>query len=326
MEISSVTRVDRAFMATPNVSVVPVVEDFRNGFAISPYGAQNNWAGIQILDADIPQHDVSLNIAKLNWTAGSSGSFFQTNWLPLFQGMDLSSLKTFEFRVSRASSLLNRGFLETDFSVALVYADNSLSLPVPVSAYASVSGPVGSTLAMHPILQAVRIPLLDFASPLQRVRGIRLIFDQTSRGELFFADLRMSSVEEWLAPDGLALGGGNIFENADYFQSAAGGPTGARKKRKPRDSHIDHVNAASPDRVEVHVKSQTAFKVGGALWELRVGQDIFSVSRFPSSGETTELIFSLPRDGYHRYRGRAHVGLALEGDSVNDLLDLGILP
>src|SRR5206468_336912 len=59
-----------------------------------------------------------------------------------------------------------------------------------------LQGPVGSTDELHPILQTVRIPLADFPGwtlVKKNLHGIRLIFDQTSQGALYVANIRLSS-------------------------------------------------------------------------------------------------------------------------------------
>src|SRR5262249_1645734 len=122
------------------------------------------------------------------------------NWTTAGAGNDISSYVTLDLRVSRRFDTLN-GPVDsiTNFSIQLAHADGTLSSPVQLNAYTSLTGPVGAAVPpsglRHPTLQTARIPLADFAGAnLTQIRGARLTFDGSSSGAIYVANLRLSTL------------------------------------------------------------------------------------------------------------------------------------
>jgi hypothetical protein len=157
----------------------------------------------------VPDHDAVLsNALNVQWMAGNANTYFQTNWTPNGKpGMDIRVYETLDIRVSRQDNAANPAGT-TDFSIRLVGANGVLTRPLLLSTYidpnfagqagnqSNLTGPVGSTAELHPILQTVRIPLAafgNFAFIGPQVQGVRLIFDQTPAGSIFVTNIRLSA-------------------------------------------------------------------------------------------------------------------------------------
>jgi hypothetical protein len=164
--------------------------------------------------APVPDHDPdSLPFApQISWPrigmAGNANTYFQTNWTPNGKpGKDIRNYLTLDIRVSRASDATNPPGT-TDFSIRLVGANGVMTRPVLLSTYidpnfagragnqSNLTGPVGNTVELHPILQTVRIPVTafgNFAFIGPQVQGVRLIFDQTATGSIYIGDIRLTA-------------------------------------------------------------------------------------------------------------------------------------
>jgi hypothetical protein len=106
--------------------------------------------------------------------------------------MSLSSYGYLDFGIDRvADDGQFNSAPQTDFKIQLVYADGSLSIDRPLSAFGvTLRGPVGTAEDMpHQVFQTVRVPLAWFTS-LEKVRGIRFTFDPKTSGAIFVANLR----------------------------------------------------------------------------------------------------------------------------------------
>ena len=68
-----------------------------------------------------------------------------------------------------------------------------------LNSYTDLTGPVGGLFSngvpnLHPILQTARISLADFTdADLTKVRGVRLVFDDTPTGAIYVANIRLSA-------------------------------------------------------------------------------------------------------------------------------------
>src|SRR5258708_25217212 len=113
--------------------------------------------------------------AHVEWNGADANTYFQSNWMPLGKGIDVSALKTLDFRVSRqcgdAPCTKPDQFFnfDTNFSIRLVGKNGELSNPVQLRNYISLTGPVGGLVigvgsTPHPILQTVRVLLTSFGN------------------------------------------------------------------------------------------------------------------------------------------------------------------
>jgi len=216
--VSSITRVDRGFTASPNSAVTKVLFDFiqTNPPPGTSYIAQNTVFSY----GAVPEHDYVTNpiscspapcptpnpaaqvlsVGNITWDTVGCDRFFQANWKDPNTGDNINGYQTLDFRVARRDSDLNPSGA-TNFQIQLIAANGTpTGSAVSVNKYLSLTGPVGVDLSIqgtpvtlrHPILQTVRIPLTDFSGAnLTQVRGVRFIFSDTSSGAIYLANIRL---------------------------------------------------------------------------------------------------------------------------------------
>lgn len=211
--LASITRIDRDNVYTIDRAYDAVVDDFENASGVSSNHKSNLANGVTVKNenAELPTR------AVVEWTAAGTDHFMQMNWTDEGQGRDVSAFSSLDLRVGRPIDQI--GEKSTEFSIALVDANGVLSASVPVTKYADVFGP-GSNVDLY---QTVRIPLADFALPAGfAVRGVRVIFDQTSKGSLHFANVRFASNDPcaFLASLNQALAPQDIVPTAPSTPSA----------------------------------------------------------------------------------------------------------
>jgi len=172
--VTSVTRIERGFTPSPDVSVTKVFDNFDQATGTNSYGFPNDVTpNVTVLHGDIPGHVPGLTLQKaalINWSTSSNENYFQSNWSTDGTGVDISSYQTLDFRVSRQNNASNPA-TPTTFSIQLVMANGSVSSAVELCRYFELLGPVGtlgSTVGSigeygnrHPLLPTVRIPLAD---------------------------------------------------------------------------------------------------------------------------------------------------------------------
>jgi hypothetical protein len=207
--LQAITRVERGFTPSPHTSFTKVFDDFLTP-TTNTYDIGTP-ANVVFQRDHVEQHDPSLNVAVITWTASGNDKFFQTNWSSSGSGVDISSYQTLDFRISRFHDTTLNPKGQTNFSIRFVMADGSLSAPIKLCKYIYLDGPVGgygvepvfsSSGALigysivgtyRPLLQTVRIQLTDFAGAnLSQVRGIRFTFDETQTGRIHLANIRLS--------------------------------------------------------------------------------------------------------------------------------------
>lgn len=212
--VTKVTNIERGFTPAPDTANTEVFDDFNPVRGSDPNGV-SNFAGhpdVTFTYGSIPDHDPSLRAVRISWTSAGSDRFFQSNWTPAGQGMNISSYQFLEFRASRFLNNVLNPSSRTNFSIRLIMADGNSSGNVRMCNYGSLRGPVGGhrlvcmardsqgnctnwdwVEAYHRVLQTIRVPLSAFASAdLTNVRGIRLVFDGTTSGDVYVANIRFS--------------------------------------------------------------------------------------------------------------------------------------
>jgi hypothetical protein len=322
--LTSVTRVDRGYTDSPDSSVTTIFEDFDKPTGTSHYGFPNDASNITIRHAmcsgnpsvacpdSVPNHNSGdsytrfgqQQAAAITWLTAGSNTFFQTNWSASGTGKDVSTQQTLDLRLSRQCATTGCGAPNplnpagpTDLSIRLAMGDGSLSDPVLLSTYTDLRGPVGGITNLHPILQTARISLYDFANAdLTNVRGVRLVFDHTSTGAIYVANIRLSILS------GLAPGA----------EPAASQAPGSADSSVPGTNEIITMGnkitiralAASPalpnnqPGFEIVVTSDVPFPVRDELAVLQIDDQRFALSRYADDGDTHSLIFTLNADQF----------------------------
>lgn len=296
---TSVTRVERNFMLSPNSSTSPPLEDFSAATGTSLKGFKNRALGVTVTHGTVPQEDLSYRGARISWTQAGRRVLFQNTWAARGAGLDLSGHDSLDLRISRSTSTLNPGSqVATDLTVALVDASGRVG-KVRLSAYHSLVGPVGTSLLKHQILQTVRIPLADFAGvDLTRVNSARLIFDQTASGEIYLSGLRAGRFSEPTAPVAVPpamVATGVDAAGADTVERHTGAVLAVRQARA-----TSALRGRDGMEIELVLDGDRRFPVRGALAVLEVGAQRFTVSRHPDDGDTSRLIFTVPAADYQR--------------------------
>ncbi len=288
--VTSVTRVDRGYTSSPNAAITGVLEDFDQPTGTSSAGVANVASNIAIDHALVPEHDLSLRASAISWSRAGDDVYFQTNVAEPGWGVNISNYKTLDLRVE------NQEFSETatDFEVALVLADNSLSQPVSLRKYVNLSGPVGGPVSTHRMLQTARIPLANFGVELTNIQGIRLIFNKTHEGAIYVANVRLSTISE--------------LENAQYFLPEINAALELAEQMPTEEQptvvtdNNNTVNIRNVDSsvalgnnsgVEIEVKSSKPFPVKNEMPVLRMGEQEFIMSHYPDNGDMNRLIFTL---------------------------------
>ena len=210
--VTSVTRVEQGFTASPNLSMTKILYDFPpSGLPPETSFETNN---VTATNGVISDHDYTSNIVavpepspvaqkltvgKLSWSSAACDTYFQANWRNPGTGDFIGGYQSLDFRISRQNNTSNPSGA-TNFQIVLVMADGSTSGAVSLNKYAQLLGPVGrqdwQTLGdgRHSILQTVRIPLTDFpGANLSQVRGVRFIFSDTPTGAINLAHIRLSN-------------------------------------------------------------------------------------------------------------------------------------
>lgn len=307
--LTSVTRVDRGFTDSPSPDITTVFDDFP-----ATGGNERLTSNITLTFGTVPNHDAGdpygrpgqQRAAAISWTASGANTFLQSNWSAAGTGRDISSQRTLDLRLARqcvavagracqqASPLNPAG--PTNFSIRLALADGTLSDPVLLTDYTDLRGPVGGGFTsnpFHPILQTARIPLEDFGNAdLTQVRGVRLTFDGTTTGAIFVANIRLSNIS------GSGEAGGAGDSSGDSEQPATSG--GLVKNENITEGNLITVRSvasanalADQPGYEIEVTSGREFPVRDELAVLRIGAQSFALSRYPDTGDTHTLIFTL---------------------------------
>lgn len=292
---SSVTRVDRNFLLSPNSATSPPLEDFSRPTGTSLKGFRNRALGVTVVHGTVPEEDPSYRGARITWNQAGRRVQFQNVWAARGTGLDLSGSDSFDFRVSRSISTLNPGSqVPTDFTVALVDAAGRVG-QVRLSAHASLLGPVGSSASRHQILKTVRIPLAAFAGvDLTAINSARLTFDQTAQGEIYLSGLRAGRFTVGAS----AAAVGSTVATADLpAMDGVQRHTGAVLAVRPARASTA-LRGRDGMEIELVLDGEHHFPVRGALAVLEVGTRRFTLSRHPDDGDTGRLIFTLPAADY----------------------------
>jgi len=295
--LTDITRVDRGYSDSADAAVTTTFDDFDRPTGTNSSGAANTASNVTVTHGGIADHDVTQRVAQIAWNGAGSNTYFQSNWTAPGASRDASGFKTLDFRVSRqcghadCNGTNNQWLQTTSFSIRLVGANGELSAPILLRDLLTLTGPVGGLVrflgaSRHPILATVRIPLSAFASSsiVSHLRGVRLTFDDTSNDEIFVGNIRLSkrSGTTTLAADSAILASD---EPPVDTSSTADDVNQVKAMRQ--------VSFGGTSAVEIELKSNREFLPKGMLLLLRIGDQEFGVSRYPQTGETSGVTFTL---------------------------------
>jgi len=299
--VANVTRVDRGYTDSPNSSVSEVFEDFDQPTGFNTSGFTNDASNITITHGGIANHSPVQRVAQISWGNPGAGTFFQSNWTAPGSGRNVTVFDTLDFRVSAQCKDLpcnttDSGFnFETNFSIRMVGADGSLSDPVQLRNYVSLTGPVGGLVrgvgsSPHPILLTARIPLTAFGNaPLTSLRGVRFTFDDTRSEDINIGNIRLSRASA-IANSILAStelpGDDSPLDLGDSTSTETNTIASVKSTRSSKA-------LANQSGVEIELTSSREFLPKGEMLTLKVGSQEVSLSRYGEDGSTNRVIFTL---------------------------------
>src|SRR5262249_34983649 len=134
----------------------------------------------------------------------------------------------------------------------------------------------------------VRILLTDFGNPatLQNLHGVRFVFDDTKKDEIYIANIRLSANSGLSASTVAPLG---ALPTADTPLDTTTTASDDNSIKSMRSVTL----ASGQPEVDIVFTSNREFLPQGEMLVLRVGNQEFTNSRYPSSGETTTVTFTL---------------------------------
>jgi hypothetical protein len=319
--LTSITSYARGFTGTPRSSQNFIIDNFNKATGTSSASVANQSSGLSHYSHGSAgfSHDSTQRAATVGWSTSSGTKFLQTNASAAGVPLNVSSYLTLEFRVALqcTGSLCSSSSDPTgdvDFSIALANSDGTLSTPITLKSVAVVRRPVGS-FSTNVVFQTVRVPLTAFTgaagADLTQFRGVRFTFDQTSSRTVQFGNVRLTKKK---------TGPGGLSASAP-LESAGGADSAAQAKAAASDVNriiavrrlatSGQIEVAGP-AVEIEVASSRGFPVGGALPEIRIGSDRFTLSRF-ADGSTDRLIFTLTVDEFNALVNGANVTVGVGG-------------
>jgi hypothetical protein len=278
--LEAVTRIERAYADSVSSSQVQLLENFSRPVGTSLSGQPTVAQNVTVTNGGVSEHDSVLKAAALKWSTASADNFFQVPFAAAGSGIDASTMKTLDMRLSLQSGT-GSATAQTSFSVQLVNADDTLSAPRKIKDYVDLFQPGG-----HIVLDSVRIPLSDFeGATLDKVRGVRFVFDDTAQGAIYLTSIRTSRSEVVRA----SVNPGHITPVASTETGTQGTVVVAQGNQAPL------LRSRGNDDVEVDLVSATPFPVTDELARLRIGGHDVLISRYADDGDTHHIIFKLPK-------------------------------
>lgn len=314
--LTAITRVDRGYTDTPDLSVVGRLEDFNGATGTGGLGLPILAQGLGIEHVQMAAQDDAQRAAAITWS-GTGTHLLQINVTRPGRGLLLTRFKTLEFRVSRqcreGCSMPNpmNPAGPTDFTVQLVRPNGSLSMPVRLASHLDLRGPVGfislydDSTTLHPILETARIPLSEFGLGADAtVRGVRFTFDRTGQGAIYLANIRLSE-RNAKAGQGALVAQVEQQAAATALAASAVAPS-IVKAAAPKASIVAVRRAAaaattvarSAGQIEIEVAADQALPVTDALPTITIGDQRIDHSRFVPGGGTDRLVFTLDAERF----------------------------
>jgi hypothetical protein len=296
--VSAITRIDRGYTESPSLTITKVFDDF-------PLTATNTYAasGASYAFGGVPNHSSFQRAAQVAWR--NRDAYFQTN---AAAPVNANNYLTLDFRVSRQCQdltcrSLDNGWQQViNFSVQLVGNDGSLSNPVAIRDYISLTGPVGGLVrgigaSPHPILQTVRLPLWKFNQNgiLSNVRGVRFLFNDTAKDEIYLANVRFSNVSYGPIPLNQTT---LLVDQPPLSDTTVPDQNTVKAMRNVKSSSALQGQAG----VEIELTSNRDFQPQGEMLVLKIGDTEFGLSRYPQDGSINTLVFTLTTEQFAALR------------------------
>jgi hypothetical protein len=302
--VADLTRIDRGYTDSPNAAVTRTFDDFDQPTGFNSSGNANTASNVTVTHGGIANHSSQQRVAQIAWKSPGSQTYFQSNWTPPGQGQSAKGFKTLDFRVARqcgdpaCTRTDSQWLASTNFSVRLVGADGKLSDAIPISNYVTLTGPVGGLVTFigsspHPILEAIRVPLTAFGSAaiVSNLRGVRFTFDDTKADEIFIGNIRLSTVSGLHAASSFAPA---ALAGDDSVIDDSTSKTDVNQIKSLRQVTL----ADGTTEVDIELTSNREMLPAGELLVLRIGEQEFTTSRYPESGETGTVTFTLSAEEF----------------------------
>lgn len=292
--VADITRIDRGYTDSPSATLTTVFDDF-------PNPPTNSYIGGNITFAlgGIANHSSQQRVAQITWNGAGAATFFQST---RSADLDASGFATLDFRISRqcgdalCSKQDSGTNSQTNFSIRLVDGTGAISNPQPLTNYVSLTGPVGGLVTFvgsspHPILQTVRVPLSAFSSvDLTQLRGVRFVFDDTRRDEIFIGNIRLSTET--------GIGSSAVTPIVAELASTDS-PLDLGVSNQDDVNHIKSMRVVQAQAaVEIELTSNREFLPQGELLVLVIGNREFSVSQYSSRSDTNTIVFALTAEEF----------------------------
>lgn len=292
-DFTSITQIDRDFTPTPSAPQMEIIDDFNRSTGTSSGGFPNETSGIVVTNRSLSKHNQ--RAATIQWEAASANTFFDIIIANKNEGRNFVGFTTLDFRVGRLSNILNKE-PTTDFDIALLDANGTMSTRVAVKNYAIINGPGTWT----PLLKTVRIPLSAFQGVnLSKVHSVRFIFNQTKTGAINLANIRVhrqlgfGGVEGKITPPLTAT----LVPNPSFAASLPKEVPQEKNKLsvvRQRQSFA----LAGESGVEIRLRSEIAFPAMNRLPVLKIGNKEFKLSYYSDISQLKELTFTLTNEEY----------------------------
>jgi hypothetical protein len=274
--LEDVARVERAYADAVDGSIARVLEDFSKASGTSLGGQPTVTHNVDVAHSTVAEHDSVLRAASIRWTSAAD-SWFEVPWTASGSGVDASTMKTLDFRVSVQKST---SALPVGFSVRLVNSDDTLSKPISIGTYLTVV-PYGG----HFVLDTARIPLSAFSDvDLTKVRGVRFVFDDTPQGAIYLTSVRFSRETGTHA-------GPNPPLPVPLVADAV--PAEPIPPRVFTGNTVRALRSQPTNEVEVDLVSPDGFPILDDLPRLHIGERDILMSRYDVDGDHHRLIFTM---------------------------------
>ncbi|WP_367607379.1 alpha/beta hydrolase family protein [Legionella sp. W05-934-2] len=303
-EIASITQIDRDFTPTPAASDYLSVDEFDKPTGINHSGLDNEDYQIQIrhdyLDFNWGEPDYLKHPQRgaiIQWMQSDDQPFFKAIFANPGEGVNIEAYATLDIRLARKISRLN--FTPTtNFTLQVEDGSGQLSNAIALSDYVKINGPVDE----EPILQTVRIPLSAFQNiNKQTIRAVKFTFNKSATGAIYLANIRFHK----------QVGMGGLESSLPPFKQTFGQK--AKSKLTPNrlvsaklnqltllKSSQKTLKGHSKEGYEIRLKSQVPFDAIDSLPVLQIGNQTFTLSRYPDKNNLKEIAFVLTKQQYQQ--------------------------